>query len=364
MAFLRAFFLVFLGGALVLAAGNYGLDADGRWHQRFRIEQQVAAIVLSGRHVQTNANFSLQKVQRLILDGQPHIPDTVIIGSSRVMAVRAEFVQAPSFLNHGMPSAGLLDMIGILSSYDKRGALPRNIILGVDPWVAKRQRMQGTRLAPFADHAQTFASRIPLHLAELGWQAESLWTLFSTADLRSNLQVLFRSTDPCGDVKARDDDHSPCAVRRPDGSLKWSDTQEYIDAQTMAEEAHLALSKRGRLHGFDGFDHVDDKSLAAFAALLRHLQAQGSQVSLMLHPYYPAVPQAQRMRGDWALVTEIESRIRAIAAPLGITVHGSYDPKIAGCGTDEFIDLDHAKGSCLARILAPMRSGFTAPPQQ
>lgn len=356
MPFLRAFAIVLIAGLGLLAAANYSLDGGDRWRGRHVVETQVGEIIAAGRHAETNRNYRSQVVHRIVIDRLDRTPDAVILGSSRIMGIRGRFLGDGLVLNHGVPSANLLDILAILSAYDRAGRMPRHVVIGVDPWIAKTQPPMGTRLRAFDDGRDTFGGRLGVDLRALGWAAEPPWELFSGRQLKSNLDELRQGDGPCGGVRARDDDDTPCAVRRPDGSLKWTTAFETIGPEALAAANALALSRRGRLHGFEGFDAPDDRYFEAFRRLLSHLDGQGSRVTILLSPYHPDVAAAPRVARDWALAMAVEERLRSIAADMAVPVVGSYSPDRIDCRPDEFMDFDHAKPSCLERIVAPIRS--------
>jgi len=355
MPFLRAFFTTLVIGLSLVVGLNYGIDGTDRWRGRFVIERQIANILIAGRFAETNQDYRSQAVYRMVIDHLERTPDTVLVGSSRVMAVRDSFVGSGAVLNIGMPSANLLDAIGAIAALDAKGRLPSRLMFEVDPWVARSQAAIGTRLSSFEDVGPAFAERIGIDVAALGWRSEPPWDLLSLDQLQANLKEAVGSDQACGHVRSRDDDVTPCAVRRPDGSMKWTAAFENITPEALAAANRLALSRRGRLHGFDGFDAIDERYLDAFGKLLVSLGKRGVEVLILLHPYHHEVPAAPHYARDWRLVEQVETHLREIAAANNLPVLGSYDPTKVNCDPDEFMDVDHAKPPCLAKILAPLK---------
>lgn len=61
-------------------------------------------------------------------------PETIALGSSRILQLTREMV-GTSFYNSGTSGGDFNDVLSVFSLYDKAGKLPKNVIIGLDPWL-------------------------------------------------------------------------------------------------------------------------------------------------------------------------------------------------------------------------------------
>lgn len=312
-------------------------------------EQRLAAALIAGKYMAGAGNYDERQAQRLIIERRATPPAPAVFGSSRIMPVGAS-VLGPDTFNHAVSGGTLQDTVGLLGLYEDRGLILTQVILALDPWVfnAHSQMNDWQTLADAVDRQRR---RLGQPTAVESTRSSSRITISSLISIDyffSSLHALGRLGND-GGWHERDDDNSPLAVRRADGSLKYptqSRDPEAVAAgaaQWAAADAVYAMSKYQRL---------DSDMTALLEAQLDRLANAGTNVRLVLVPLHPAAWRILSARPDMKMIAIAEDYLRQQAKRRGLTLQGSYDPDRVGCPASEFMDALHPDESCLARILA------------
>lgn len=359
----RTFFLGFLAaffaGLAGLAAVNLTVDADGMFDRKFQQEAEVARLLGTGTDVITSGNFRAPLVNRLLIDHWDTAPATIAIGSSRVLEVDAAMTPGYQFYNHGGTSSRLAHMLAIFGAYERRNHSFHTVIISAEHWMFSHESIEDSLLDGAMDDLRLMASLLDTTPSALGVVRRSpltkLKALISASLARRSLAVLTSggAGSECPELKGLSGGEStPCPVKRHDGSFKYPQAVEAAGTAEVEQQLMVELGRRGGLYMAAGIDRIDPAKLAAFEAMLAHLQQRGTRVVLMLSPFHPMVATARKHAREWADVGRIEHLVRQVADRHGIEVRGSYDAAQAGCGAGEFYDAVHPRRDCIARILA------------
>lgn len=98
------------------------------------IESKVIIINSSGYNV-TNYKINERVVAktRPIYLNEP--PDVLVLGSSRVLKINTSFFNGKNIINSAVSGAILKDILSIYYNYHKNNIKPKEILIGIDPWV-------------------------------------------------------------------------------------------------------------------------------------------------------------------------------------------------------------------------------------
>ena len=133
-----------------------------------------------------------------------------------------------------------------------------------------------------------------------------------------------------------------------DGSIRWSEAHRaQFTAERRDREVALAVAeRRGRELA------IDPAAVIAVGRLLGLLEeqrrARRPDPPAVQPGLLPAGREAPLRRGP----APRRGADRGLAAAHGATVVGSFDPAIAGCSEDMYIDAEHGSPACLRRVLA------------
>ena len=121
---------------LFMVLFNFKVDCQG-YFQGDQELRDVVELMLSGHDVvgAERLNNSQRKIIKTFVHNMEDVPATIALGSSRVMMISSEMLKTDSFYNCAITGADMYDLMGTYYLFEQRGAVPQNIIIGVDPWV-------------------------------------------------------------------------------------------------------------------------------------------------------------------------------------------------------------------------------------
>ncbi len=278
-------------------------------------------------------------------------PETIALGSSRVMQITRDLV-GTSFYNSATTGGDFYDLLTSFYVYDKRGKLPKNVIIGVDPWLfntdpdAQDKRSNRTLYAEFLSEKLGIPTAYEKEDARKSWQF-----LYDLSYFQGNLEFLLEGTPVENALEVIPESEvyrQTGEVKRSDGSLVYTPdfrarTQEEIDTD--------ALIQTGAMFRLEGYHAPDPGRLEIFENWVQYMQGEGIKVYFFLSPYPPivydhAAANAERYGGFFGA----EEAVRTMARKYGIRVFGSYDPHTIPAEGSDFYDGLHPRGECIARF--------------
>lgn len=333
---------------------NYTVDCQGYFRGDTEL-REVAMTLFAGNAI---IGFEqLKDQERMILDvivantDEETMPETVAFGSSRILQLTQEIV-GTSFYNSGTTGGDFYDLLSTFFIYDKREKLPRNVIIGVDPWLfntdpdAQDKRSERNLYAEFL----TEKLGIPTEY-EHSDPAQTWKFLFDLSYFQGNLEYLSSGASPGGAIEvvpAGQLYEQDTEVKCPDGSLLYGTSyraraQEEIDMDCMIQT--------GSMFRLEEYFAPDAQRLRIFEAWIRYMQEQGINVIFLLAPYPPivydhAVENAERYGG----MLGTETAVRRLGKQYGIPVYGSYNPHAIPATGEDFYDGLHPRRACIGRI--------------
>jgi len=278
-------------------------------------------------------------------------PETIALGSSRIMQLTQPLV-GTSFYNSATTGGDFYDLLTSFYVYDKRGKLPKNVIVGVDPWLfnidpdAQDKRSNRTLYAEFLSEKLDIPTAYQKEDARKAWQF-----LYDLSYFQGNLEFLLAGApveNALEVIPASEAQRQTAEVKRPDGSLVYTPdfrerTQEEIDTD--------ALIQTGAMFRLEGYSAPDAERLKVFETWVQYMQGEGITVYFFLSPYPPivydhALANADRYGGFFGA----EEAVRQIAKKYGIRVYGSYNPYTIPATGADFYDGLHPRSECIARF--------------
>ena len=346
--------------ALVVAVNALGDPA--RVVSRGAYERAVADILLSGRHAAGVSNYDERLVQRLYAEGLQAAPDVLVLGSSRVMPLRAGDFAPRSFYNASVSSATLHDVLALHELFASRGGGLSLLVVGIDPWMLQpNEKMVGWHtLAAEYERACLKAGLPECDQAPLlAGSRRLLNALVSPSYFQASSAAFWRRFAGGGAVAqpltaVSDDGAAPQqAVRRADGSLRYAQAFGQDQEQVRAAARDYGRDfERGRIVFLPPSARPQPRFLQLLEAFLRMTRSAGTEVWLVLAPYHPDAWSA--LSADGSMIVQAEDAVRGLGAALRLRVLGSFDPRRAGCPeAAEYNDPVHARESCLERLIAP-----------
>jgi hypothetical protein len=274
-----------------------------------------------------------------------------VFGSSRMMELGSDALGSEA-VNFGMSGATLEDFAALSAAMAARGIKPAAVVLGIDPWSFNSATNQN-RWLHLADLYSTFRKLAGLtpdpRTARAAALAVSLPSrLFSYQAFHSAQDA---ARNPAFTAALERVPASPgpsnMFLKLRDGTIRYPEQVERRSSDKVFAMARGFPRDGG--YGMMGYSSRDPDSEALLRAIVDWYLRAESKVIFALVPYHPAA-YAGLAAGPMPATPAIETWVRSLAAEIGATVIGSYDPKQAGCDAAEFMDALHPRRICIARL--------------
>lgn len=340
--------------------------------------REMTTHLLQGEIVQSPGDYDEGLLQKEMLTGQEP-PETVIVGSSSILYVPWEY---PSCYVAGVSGAFLRDYLAVIGILDASDRLPKRIVLGIDPWILKRDNGIGrhTSIAGYADyeiaqsedygpkperaegsqpHGSEASHRKPkrdggrIAGESTKSRLDRVWELFSFAYFQSSIRFLQQNglaeclKSPQERTRVMTEEEArqiPCLL--PGGG--HTALPHYDTAQN--DGTALSAIDDKNLPGMgDEFRKVDERNRSLLEQELAYLKARGTEVEIYLPTLYPVLYEYVKGSEDYAGVTETEALLRELGKTYEIPVHGSFDPERSGTQSGDFADWLHVDGDAAIR---------------
>ncbi|MBD5094662.1 MAG: hypothetical protein HDT26_10350 [Subdoligranulum sp.] len=334
---------------------NYSVDCQGYFLGDLDM-RSIAQMILDGKDI---VGFDqILARQREVLDtlvanmDDDTVPETIALGSSRAMQLSQEIV-GTSFYNSSTSGADFCELLCEFYIYDRRGRLPQNIIIGVDPWIFNLDiDAQSKRSDPMM-YAEFVSERLGIPIPYETEDTSQNWQyLFDLSYFQGNLASLQNEVVTDGEVQPVPDGVDPytldAEIRRPDGSILYglsyrTRPQEEIDMDILYQTGGMAF--------LGNYPEPDAERLAIFEAWIQYMQAKDINLFFFLAPYPPAeYDNALEKAEEYGGFLGTEEAVRALGRKYNIPVYGSYDPYAIPAESTDFYDGLHPRYECVARI--------------
>ena len=265
--------------------------------------------------------------------------EIMALGSSRMLQFR-EALFSRSFTNAGRAMSSLDEGVEFLGALP-RDALPRVLILGVDPWWFNPNRLAHTQRRPRLVWDLGAVERVADWLRQSKIGLDDLWRVAVLGDRGNDLT----SGDNIGVAAI-----IRAAGYRADGSRDYG--QRYFDADPTFDDQGFA-NTLARLTIADGPFEFGDKvaadRLAQFDAMLKSLGDLGVIPVVILPPYSQPLMAAMAEMGN---AYDYVAQVRAYVSGLKVESHDFLDGARIGADDCEFIDGFHGGEIVYQRMLA------------
>ena len=293
--------------------------------------------------------------------------DVAAIGSSRILQLSQEIVgEDMSFFNLGASGGGLADMIGNIYRLELTCGLPKNLVLGLDPWLLNPNPDITHRLCDMDLYYEFLDKRlgitpdteyIPTDLGQND-ALEANWRhLFSLDYFQQNIEYLWEDSGTNLDLESSPVDESLLYSQRTDillsdGSVLYSSFFRDNPPDFVAAETRMHISS---FIFMDEFIEPDAARCSIFEKTVAYLQNRGVNVIFLLSPYHPLEYEYVFWQNElFAGFFMIEPWFTALAREYNIPLYGSYNPFVLGCDYSDFHDAWHIRREALAEIFPPM----------
>ena len=322
--------LLFTPVFALLVAVNYGVDCQGYFLGDTYL-REIATMLFEGKNVvgfnQLNGR-ELEVLEVIVANmNEETTPETIALGSSRILQLTREMV-GTSFYNSGTSGGDFNDVLSVFSLYDKAGKLPKNVIIGLDPWLFNTDVDANGSNDPSL-YAEFLTEKLGVPTEYEKKDLSKTWkNLFDLTYFQGNIEYMLKGSNKSGAAQTVDDS----ALYQQDTEVKCSDGSLVYDRefrgwkQDAVDHAALEVANNGMFR-LDYYTEPDAQRLAIFEKWLQYMQEKGINVIILLSPYHPiiydrALSDTERYGGLFGT----EKAARALGKKYNIPVYGSYNP--------------------------------------
>ncbi len=335
---------------LMVAIINLWVDPAQIYHSDY--EEKAAKILVSGQNAAGMRNYNERKLQEQIILHETECPETVVIGSSRVMTMDRRVIGAEgTFRNLGLSGAGICDYLGLMGIYCKEDKLPEKIVLGLDPWIFNINNGEG-RYEYLSDYIAFFMrelkddSQAEGHADKYTSNAEEMFQFLSFSYFQNSIEMIEKN--PHDSLIRNKADFYVTSEINVDDMIRYADGSIEYDLQTRnktaAQAKHEAMQfVAGPVYQLEDFDRMDDGYLEMFESMVSWLLQNHVDVTFYLSPFHPYVYEFFSKHKDYRMVEVTEKYFRNLAEANKIDVYGSFNPVLLKCSDEDFIDGLHLR---------------------
>lgn len=324
----------------LLISVNYWGDAARIFHTGY--ERNIANIIYSGKNATNISNHDQRILQKELINKIKSNPDILILGSSRTMLINSSYFENKKLINNSVSGASIEDIIAIYQVYKTKNVLPKKIILGIDPWFFN----ENNGLTAWSSLKKEYYSFFNKTIDEevLNNKTQQLFSFSYFQSSLSNLPaVVLGKSNPIPSSEI----YNKTNTKITDGSLTYSEKHRNLSIEDVNNIAKKYITDG--IFSIENFDIMSPKIFNEFNDLCKEIKANNIQLSFFLAPYHPLV--YAKIKEDYKIVLEVESKIVKYAHQNNIKILGSFNPVKIEIGNFGFYDGMHCKEKTIQKIL-------------
>lgn len=335
----------------IIATFNYKIDSLCIYGNSNYLSDAVSALK-ENKMVAGLTNYDERIFQKLVILNLKNKNNTIVIGSSRSLKVRKDFVsESGPFFNHSVSGASLEDYIGIIGVYEKtHGYVPSTVILGIDPWIFNKNNglFKWKSLEEYyafeknkIDNKMGKDAFITFNTTKWKQLINYDYTLSNISFFKS---VIVNNEQPFYITASLDVNDS---IKKSDGSTEEPFRERFIDENKIKQSA-IAYTQ-GSVFSVNNYTQLNNIQL--FEDFVHYLQKKGTTVIFFLPPYNPITYDILAGDNRYKNIMESEKYLRKFANLNKIKIHGSFNPHSCGFTLKDFYDGMHGRENVSKKLL-------------
>ena len=306
---------------------NYFGDAGNLFSKSYELE---IVEMLKFNNVENVSNYDERVFQRELINSLEIKPEVIALGSSRVMTIDSDFFNDQIFINNGVSGSSIEDLIAIYQMYKSKDMLPKEIILGVDPWLFNINNDQNRWLSIEKEYNKYYnkaESKINPSFTILKYTQ-----LFSPSYLQASIKSLQRKK-----ITPTSKKNNEGMTLLKDGSITYGEKVRKITKDKVDYAARYYI--QSKIYSIEEFKRISPEKFTEFQNLCSDILENDIKLSFFLSPYHPLV--YQKISQDYDVVLDVEKEIVEFAINKKIKLIGSFSPLKAGVNYKDFFDGMH-----------------------
>lgn len=311
---------------------------------------KIADSIISGNYTRFGSgNCNERRVKAQIIENMPSKVDCIIVGPSTVGNIDSEIVGEELFVNLGVSSSDLYDIMAQFGMMEINGKKADRVIFCVDNYFFDEKFYEGfthhDEYKPYADYMiekiEGKQPQIP-QSNRMAAVKEGLSQIFSVTYFQSAVTVILNSG--IYDLLFREDwsvnpDEYIESCFRPDGST----IQSASALNATVDDVYKHANEYDLEYSLSIDERPTEFSKTVFENMVVYLLSEGVDVDLFLSPFSPALYERIDL-SRYHMVSEVEKYAEDISARYSLDLIGSFNPAAVGIDNDAYVDGRHIKG--------------------
>lgn len=350
--------IVILG---LIAGFNYWIDPAGIFNNR-KVDLAISYLV-DGKCSTFVSNFNERLLKKELILQTKEKPETIVLGSSRTMGIRAEFDKDKnSFGNYSVSGANFNDDIALFSVYiDKYNSYPQKIILAVEPWDLNKNRSSDAwkyiendfwaGLEKVKNINEIHDYNLIRMIDLLKFSINKGKALISISYFKEALKHYLKNS-----INSSEEIPLPVNFEYnkkdkilPDGTLLRSYVLNNLSKGETDKNAKEYINRKD-IFELKSFSELNNDDIINFEDFINYLKKNKVEIILYFPPYHPIVHDYIVKTNKYKNVIEAEKYFLSIAVKENIKTIGAYNPNICGVDENDFFDGMHLKDSGFEKV--------------
>lgn len=264
----------------------------------------------------------------------------IAVGSSRTMQLRQRMFSDinAKFHNYSVSGASIEDYLGLIQVHkNKFKTLPKNIILGVDPWIFNENSGQKRYMSLNKEYEQ-FLEILNYPKKESKVNKRVL-KLFSMEYFLKNIKFVKKNlSNGLKGYYIVEDINSDMLTREPDGAIQYPLKKRFPNSQEV-KKAAISYTQ-GKVYSLEKFTKLSNQEL--FKKFLIYLKKNGVNIYIYLPPYNPYSYDLLIKKEQYKIILKVEKYVHSIGKELNIPIIGSYNAHLLNLKNEDFFDAMHS----------------------
>ena len=280
-------------------------------------------------------------------------PEVAVLGASHWQEAHVNLLPEMDFYNAHVHRDYYEDLPAVVEMFVRHDKLPRKMIIAI------RDRL----FTPVADRTDfLWLPGIPYYRAmaqRLGMEPHAYWETMPVQRWREQASIRMLYSNALRWYKAPVKPHATSKDRfetldvlLPGGSIHWSGEHDRL----FTPERSARLATEFANENFASPPKIDPKGIATLDRLLTYLKDKGVEVAFVHPPFNPIYYDRVKDGAYRAGLAKIEKITQDFGKKYGFKVFGSFNPADVGCTEDMYIDAEHSKPACLAKVFNQYRA--------
>lgn len=312
--------------------------------------EKIAESIISGHYTRFGSgNCNERRVKAKVIENMPSKVDCIIVGPSTVGNIDGEMAGEDLFVNLGVSSSDLYDIMAQFGMMEVYGKKADRVIFCVDNYFFDEKFYEG-----FTHHDE-YKSYADYMIEKIEGKQPGIPNSDRMAAAKAGLSQIFSVTYFQSAVTVIFNNGIYDLLFRKDWSVNPDDYKESCfrpDASTIQSASALNATvddvyKHAKEYDLEYSLSIDECptefSKTVFENMVVYLLSEGVDVDLFLSPFSPALYERIDL-SRYPMISEVEEFARQMSDRYSLDLIGSYNPEAVGIDNDAFVDGRHIKG--------------------